>query len=101
MQSDILQKFLDQGLLDLGEGTEKFGYLKAAAEDLAKKLQENRRSLVSGSSVLLGGELGENEPILNLCKDAITTHWPTYRSRFPSNTNQLFRATLLQAIAGI
>jgi len=101
MQSDILQKFLNQGLLDLGEGTDKFDYLKAAAGDLAKRFIEDRRSLIRGSSLLLGGELGETEPILELCKDAITTHWPTYRSRFPSKTTQLFRATLLQAIARI
>jgi len=101
MQIDILQKFLDQGLLDLGEDPEKFNYLKAAAGDVAKKLQENRQSMISGSSVLLGGELADNEPILELCKDAITAHWPTYRSRFSSSTTQLFRAILLQAIAQI
>ena len=99
MQTDILQKFLDKGLLDLGEDRERFGYVKSAAEDLAKKLLENRRDLVTASSVVMGGEISEDEPMIKLCKEAITTHWQTYGSRFPSKTIQLFRAILLQAIA--
>jgi hypothetical protein len=99
MRTDILQKFLDKGQLDLGEDRERFGYVKSAAEDLAKRLLENRHDLVTASSVLMGGEISEDEPIINLCKEALTTHWQTYGSRFPSKAIQLFRATLLQAIA--
>ena len=99
MQIDILQKFLDKGLLDLGEDRERFGYVKSAAEDLAKKLLENRQDLVAASSVVMGGEISEDEPIIRMCKEAMTTHWQTYASRFPSKAIQLFRATLLQAIA--
>jgi hypothetical protein len=99
MQSDILQKFLDDGLLDLGEDRERFGYVKSAAGDLAKKLLEKRHDLVTASSVVMGGDISEDEPIIELCKEAMTTHWPTYGSRFPSKAIQLFRATLLQAIA--
>jgi len=99
MQTDILQKFLDKGLLDLGEDRERFGYVKSAAEDLVQKLLENRRDLVAASSLVMGGEISEDEPIIKLCKEAITTHWQTYGSRFPSKAIQLFRATLLQAIA--
>jgi len=99
MQTDVLQKFLDKGLLDLGEDRERFGYVKSAASDLAQKLLENRHDLVSASSVLMGGDISEEEPIIRLCKEAITTHWQTYGSRYPSGAIQLFRATLLQAIA--
>jgi GTPase-associated system helical domain len=99
MQTDILQKFLDEGLLDLGEDRERFGYVKSAAEDLAKKLVENRDDLATASSIVVGGDISENEPIIKLCKEAITSHWQTYGSRFPSKAIQLFRATLLQAIA--
>jgi hypothetical protein len=99
MQTDVLQKFLDEGLLDLGEDRERFGYVKSAAEDLAKKLLENRHDLVTASSIVMGGEISENEPIMKLCREAIATHWQTYGSRFPSKAIQLFRATLLQAIA--
>jgi hypothetical protein len=101
MDTDILNKFLDQGLLDLGEDPKRFEDLKGAAADVAKALRENVRLLSNGSSVLLGGELDDTEPVLELCKNAIANKWPTYRSRFPSNTTQLFRATLLQAVARI
>ena len=99
MQTDILQKFLDRGLLDLGEDRERFGYINSAAQDLAKKLLENRHDLITASSLVMGGEISEDEPVIKLSKEAVTTHWQTYGSRFPSRAIQLFRATLLQAIA--
>ncbi|HYT22579.1 MAG TPA: GTPase-associated system all-helical protein GASH [Candidatus Polarisedimenticolia bacterium] len=99
METEILQKFLDGGLLNLGEDRERFGYVKSAAEDLAKKLLENRHDLITASSVVMGGEISEDEPVMKLSKEAVTNHWQTYGSRFPSTAVQLFRATLLQAIA--
>ncbi|MGO9256335.1 MAG: GTPase-associated system all-helical protein GASH [Bryobacteraceae bacterium] len=101
MQSEILQKFLDRGLLDLGEDNNKFDYVTSAAADLANNLKEDRRKLVRGSSILVGGTLDEREPLLESCAAAIKEHWPTYRGRFGSNTTQLFRAALLQAISNV
>jgi hypothetical protein len=101
MNSDLLQKFLDKGLLDLGEDREKFNYIQSAAQDLGQKLLENRQHLASASSVVLGGELPDDDLILRLCKEAITNHWQTFGSRFPGKPIQLFRATLLQALASI
>ena len=57
METEILQKFLDGGLLNLGEDRERFGYVKSAAEDLAKKLLENPHDLITASSVVMGGEI--------------------------------------------
>ncbi len=54
MQSDLLQKFLDKGLLDLGEDREKFSYIQSAAQDLATKLLEDRQKLEAAASVVLG-----------------------------------------------
>ncbi len=101
MQSEILQKFLDRGLLDVGEDNEKFNYLTSAAADLANSLKEDRRKLVRGSSILVGGTLDEREPLLESCAEAIKKHWPTYRGRFQANTTQLFRAALLQAVSNV
>ncbi len=101
MQTDFLQKFLDKGLLDLGEDREKFSYIQSAAQDLAKRLLENRQELVTAASVVLGGEIPDDDSIMQLCRDAIAVHWPTYGSRFPAKTVQLFRATLLQALASM
>ncbi len=72
MQTDVLQKFLDARLLDLGEDPERFGYVKSAAEELANKLLENRQLLIAASSLVTGGEIAEDEPIIKLCKEAIT-----------------------------
>ena len=74
MQSDLLQKFLDKGLLDLGEDREKFSYIHSAAQDLAKTLLENRKKLEAAALVVLGGELPDDDSILGLCKQEITNH---------------------------
>ena len=101
MESDILQKFLDRGLLNLGEDTDKFTYVTSAASDLANALKQDRQKLIRASSMLVGSTLAEGEPLVGECEEAVKTHWPTYRGRFPSGTAQLFRATILQAIANI
>lgn len=101
MKNDILQRFLDERLLDLGEDPKRFDDLKVAAERVAESLRENPRQLANSASVLLGGQLADSEPVLELCREAIIKQWPTYRSRFPSDTIQLFRAILLEAIAGV
>ena len=101
MESDILQTFLDQGLLNVGEEVDKFDYLKRAATDLAERLKKDRRSLIAASSVLLGGDLAVSDPIYAQCESAIKLQWPTYRSRFISDVSQLFRAALLQATAHV
>ncbi len=99
MESQLLQKFLDKGLLNLGEDRDKFDYVQLASQDLAKKLLENRQQLITAASVVLGGDLPDDDATMQLCKEAITPHWPTYGSRFPSKIFQLFRATLFQALA--
>ncbi|WP_371720731.1 GTPase-associated system all-helical protein GASH [Acidobacterium sp. S8] len=72
---------MDKGLLDLGEDREKFGYIQSAAQDLAKKLLENRLDLIAAASVVLGGDLPDDDSTMSLCKQAITVHWQTYGSR--------------------
>lgn len=101
MESAILQQFLDLRLLDVGEGTDKFAYVEKAAEDLAKVLKRQRRTLIRSASVLLDERLAEGEPIVASCEEAIKKQWPTYRGRFQNDTDQLFRATLFQAVAHI
>lgn len=100
MQTDVLQKFLDQRLLDLGEDPKRFDDLEKAAEEVAKSLRANLHLLANGAALLLGN-VDDDEPVLDLCREAITTNWPTYGSRFPSSPTQLFRAVLLEAIARV
>jgi GTPase-associated system helical domain len=98
MASHILQTFLDRTLLDLGEGTDKFEYLTKAAQDLSEKLRGDPAALVSATSALLGGEIPPTNATYILCDTALKLQWPTYRSRFISRGDMIFRAALLQAI---
>src|SRR5713226_6040432 len=97
IDNEILQRFLDSSLLDLGEEPERLDWLKKAAADLAQTLRSDRRALLRSASLLLSEHFAD-EPIVGLCERAIKAHWQTYRSRFAANTNQLFRAVLLQAV---
>ena len=100
MESDILQQFLDRNLLNLGEEPDRLAWVKKAADEVAETLRTNRRSLLRSASVLLGEHLG-GDPIVGLCEQAIKQQWPTYRSRFQNDTNQLYRAVLLQAVSQV
>jgi hypothetical protein len=101
METDILQTFLDRGLLNLGEDIDKFTYVTSAASELADVLKLDRPKLIRASSMLVGSTLAEGEPLVEECERAVKQRWPTYRGRFPSDATQLFRATILQAIASI
>lgn len=99
MASDILQKFLDQQLLNLGEDTDKFEFLTKAAAELCEKFRLDRSALVSATSVLLGGEMTQTDSTYILCEAALKNAWPTYRGRFANDVDMVFRAALLQAIS--
>lgn len=101
MPSDILQQFLDKGLLDVGDDNEKFSHVEKAAEELAKSLKKNRRALLRSTSLLFSEQLPEADPVVALCEAAVKKQWPPYRSRFQNNPSELFRATLLQAVAHV
>ncbi len=101
MPKDILQAFLDKGLLDLGEGTDKFDFIKSAAGTVTKQLEDDPLLLIQAASVLLGGSVEPDDSINRMCDEAIKGNWPTYRSRFTADTTQLYRATVLQAVVNV
>jgi len=94
----MLQKFLDVGLLDVGDDNSKFEYLEKAADDIAKTLKRQKRMVVRSTLLVMRERLPDGDPITSHCEEMIKKHWPTYRGRFKDDTNQLYRATLLQAI---
>ena len=101
MASDILQKFLDRQLLNLGEENDKFEFLTKAAAELSEKLRSDRPALVSATSVLLGGEMPQTDSTYILCDAALKNAWHTYRGRFANDVDMLFRAALIQAISAL
>jgi hypothetical protein len=101
MASDILQRFLDQQLLNLGEESDKFEFLTNASVELCEKLRGDQTALVSATSVLLGGEMPQTDSTYILCDAALKKAWPTYRGRFVNDVDMLFRAALLQAISAL
>lgn len=101
MTSDILQKFLDEQLLSLGEENDKFEFLTKASAELSDRLRGDRPALVAATSTLLGGEMPQTDSTFILCDAALKKAWPTYRGRFVSDVDMLFRAALLQGISNL
>jgi hypothetical protein len=98
MPAEVVQQFLDQGLLNLGEERDKFDYVANAAAELAETLRDDRRLVFRSASLLMASGSLAPEPLVNLCAEAIKKQWPTYQSRFPGEPRELFRATLLEAL---
>jgi len=64
VKSSILQRFLDIGMLNIGEEDEKFKYLENASRDIAKSLSEKKLQLINYTLVALDPNIPPDEPVL-------------------------------------
>jgi hypothetical protein len=103
MELNVLQRFLDAGMLDIGEDDEKFKHLQNASQDLAKNLSEKKTQVINHTLVALDPNIPPDEPVLLDAETVIKEHWKTYKNRFPDVSRQLLRAVILEALhtAGI
>jgi hypothetical protein len=95
---NLLQVFLDAGLLKGIEDNEQFKYLKAAAQDLFAKAAKNRVELIPFTLIALDPEVPEDEPLLERVESAIKKHWQPFKNKFPSRPVQILRAVILEAL---
>ena len=71
---NILQAFLDTGLLKMVDEDEKFKYLQDAANDLAEKSARNRTDVIKATLVSLDAEVPSSEPELERVESALKRH---------------------------
>lgn len=98
MENNILQNFLDQGMLDIGEDDAKFDALKKAATDQAKILEANKPKVISYTLVALDPNIPSDDPVLVEVEDAVKTYWQTLRNKYKSTPKQILRAVILEAL---
>src|SRR5262245_4555751 len=98
MADTILQRFLDQGLLDIGDDDEKLKHLQKASHDLMQRLQRKRFTAISTTLAALDPEIASDDPILVDAESLLKKYWTTVRNRYSGVPRQLLRAILFDAL---
>jgi hypothetical protein len=99
LATSILQRFLDHGLLNIGEDDDRFDRLQKAAADLERRILSAPERIIPYTIVALDPDVPTDDPVFAEVHTAIVGHWNTYRSRFADSPRQLYRAVLLEALA--
>lgn len=95
---DILQRFLDAGMLDVGEDDSKLEQLHAAADDLSTSFTADRRRVIEHTLVALDPDMPPNDPTLAEAESAVKSHWKSFRNRFAGDPRQVLRAVTFEAL---
>lgn len=95
---DMLQRFLDAGMLDVGEDDSRLEQLHAAAHDVAASFATDRSRVIAHTLVALDPEVPPDEPMLTEIESAVKKHWKSFRNRFAGDPRQVLRAVELEAL---
>lgn len=96
--NNMLQRFLDNGMLDIGEDDAKFKYLQQASHDLSKSLLDEKPKVISYTLVALDPNIPPDEQVLMEVENAIKQHWNTLRNKFKDVPRQIYRAVIFEAL---
>jgi hypothetical protein len=96
--SDILQEYLNLGLLDIGEDDSRLESLRLTARDLAQAFRTNPRLGVYHTLVVFAPDVAPDDASFLDVAQRLEIHWKTYRNRFKDVPRQLFKAVSLEAV---
>ncbi len=99
MESNILQQFLDVGLLDVGEDDARLAQLQAAADELAEALAKMPQDLIPSTLVALDHQIDPDDPVLNQVETVVKKHWAMLRNRFKDRPREVLRSVLIEALS--
>lgn len=95
---NMLQSFLDAGMLNMVEEDEKLKHLQDTAQDLAAKPPKTRTDVINYTLVALDPEASPQEPVFGKVETALKKQWQTFRVKFPDMPRQLLRAIIFEAL---
>jgi hypothetical protein len=98
MSTDILQRFLNRRLFDIGPDDTRLDRVRKAAGELASSLLEKRSETVRYALVAFDPDIPTDEPVLADVSKIVENHWNTYLSCFADTPRSLLRAVLLEAL---
>jgi GTPase-associated system helical domain len=96
--TDILPRFLDLKLFDIGGDDERLARLRAAAGRIAENLKAQRQRAPQSVMVALDPRVSGDDPVLVDVAAAVSEQWTTYLSVFADRPVIMFRAILMEAI---
>ncbi|MCP4696121.1 MAG: hypothetical protein GY862_04635 [Gammaproteobacteria bacterium] len=98
MKDNMLQRFLDEGMLDIGGNDERFKSLQKAADELSENLLKIQPKVISYTLVALEPKISSDEPVLAEVEEAVKQHWKTLRNTHKVTPIQIFRAVIFEAL---
>lgn len=94
----ILQRFLNNGLINVGGDDTKLEKLSQAAKDLVSILKKTPSKALNYSLIAFDPEAPLEDPVVQEALAALQNRWATYRNTFSSTPVAVIRALLLDAL---
>ena len=98
MNDDVLLKFLNKGLINVGGDDDKLGHLRQTAADLAAILEKAPAKTTPFALVAFDPDVPTTDQTIVEVEDALRQRWETYVNTFASTPITVFRAILLDAL---
>ena len=98
MNEDVLLRFLNKGLINVGADDDKLGHLRQTAVDLSGILQKTPAKATPFALVAFDPDVPTTDPTISQVEDVLRNRWETYVNTFSSTPVTVFRAMLLDAL---
>ena len=99
MSENILLRFLQNGLIDVGGDDAKLKKLQDTANVLSAVLQKNRAKTTAFALTAFDPDITAKQPVVEEVTAALAEQWPTYVNTFAGTPTTVIRAVLLAALA--
>lgn len=98
MSSQIILRFLNAGLIDVGGDDAKLEKLRDTASDLAATLKKKPSKTIPFALIAFDPEAPAEDPVIKEAIDALQKRWATYVNTFSGTPVLVLRAVLLDAL---
>lgn len=95
---NLLNKFLDAGLLPYLDSDERFKFVESTIEEIGKKLAKNRINLVRYTLTALHPNISEELSAIRETDEILKKHWRTIRVNIPDAPRQIWRAIIWESL---
>ena len=99
MRNQILLRFLENGLINVGGDDAKLEKLQKTAIVLSKVLQKNPAKTTAFALTAFDPDIRADQPVMKEVKAALSEQWQTYINTFAGTPKAVFRAILLESLA--
>ena len=99
MSSEILLRFLQNGLIDVGGDDAKLKKLQETADAVSDALQKNPAKTTAFALTAFDPDITAEQPVVQEVAAALAKQWPTYVNTFAGTPTTALRAILLSALA--